>query len=168
GDGDNQRLLEGQNSVFDLPVVSGEIAAFRQDAAHFLSREWQHDLDFSDASFARIQEWAAGQPDAAQLSAPANLGALPTQGCKAFQWHGHAAAMVDFVAGPDGEAIHLVSVDRRALPAPSVGGLAVGETRTGRLPPWNTAMWNDGRRIYVALTSASPEQLQHWIGNDVP
>ena len=51
------------------------------------------------------------------LEVPAALAGQRTYGCKVWNWHGQRATLVCFVARGTGDVIHIVSVDRQALPA---------------------------------------------------
>lgn len=130
----------------------------RMAAAKFLSEGWRHDFDYPESSFPKIQQWAAEQPGQVRIEVPAELAANRTYGCKVFEWQGHRAMLVCFVAKDDDQVIHVVSVDRSALPdaertAPEQAPVFA---QVGR---WNTAVWSHGSRRYVALSTMSSETL---------
>ena len=136
--------------------------SFRLAAAKFLSEQWQHDFDYPESSFPKIQQWAAQQPDQARLEVPAELAGSRTYGCKVFQWRGHRATLVCFIARDEGQIIHIVSVDRSALPdaAKSASDDAPQFAPAGA---WNTAVWSRGSRRYVALTTADTQTLARYV-----
>ncbi len=154
-------LLLGLTAVWLRPPATGS-AAFRRDVASFLSEKWQHDFDFSEAQFPKISEWLARQPGSIRLEAPGGLAGSSTYGCKIFDWQGHRATLVCFLAKDEGGVIHIVSVDRAALPA---GDLAVPASapQFARAGEWNTALWTQGGRQYVALSTLSPAGLARYL-----
>lgn len=133
-------------------------AGFRTAAAQFLSDTWQHEFDLPEQSFPKIREWLAQQPGGLVIQAPAALAAQRTYGCKVWNWRGHRATLVCFVARGTGDVIHIVSVDRKELPAEvPVPDLAAPQfARTG---DWNTALWSQEGRVYVALTAGASRVL---------
>lgn len=133
-------------------------AGFRSAAATFLTDQWQHDFDFAEPSFPRIQDWVRHQSDRAVIDVPEGLAQLQTYGCKAFAWRGRSAYLVCFTPGPQGQVIHVVSVDRSSLPGIPASEIA-GTPSYARVGEWNTARWTRGSRLYVALTTADPEAL---------
>ena len=134
-----------------------DAAALRRDAAIFLSEKWQHDFDYPESSFPKIQEWAAQQSFHAQLEAPAGLAKSRTYGCKVFKWRGHTAALVCFVPEGKGQVVHIISVDRSALPTD--GSTSPEQRQLAKAGEWNTATWHQDGRSYVALTQLAPETL---------
>lgn len=134
-----------------------DAAALRKDAATFLSETWQHDFDYPESSFPKIQEWAAQQSFHARLEAPAGLARSRTYGCKVFKWRGHTATLVCFVPEGQGQVVHIISVDRSALPTD--GSASPDQRQLAKAGEWNTATWNQGDRSYVALTQLAPETL---------
>ena len=63
--------------------------------------------------------------------------------------------MVCFFPRDGGGVIHVVSVDRRALPA---------EIRPAEMQPavageWNTTGWTEGNRVYLAFSQRAPADL---------
>lgn len=133
-------------------------AGFRTAAATFLSDTWQHDFDLPEKSFPKIRDWLARQPGGVVLEVPAALAGQRTYGCKVWNWHGQRATLVCFVARGTGDVIHIVSVDRKALPADAPVPALAGP-QFARAGEWNTAMWSGSGRVYVALTTGAPEVL---------
>jgi hypothetical protein len=154
-------LLVGISAVWLGSPRTGA-AAFRQDVARFLTEDWQHDFDFEEAQFPAIREWLAQQPGAIQLEAPARLAGSTTYGCKVFDWRGHRATIVCFLAKDEGEIIHVVSVDRSALPASDIPVLAEAP-QFARAGEWNTALWSQGARQYVTFTTLNREGLARYL-----
>jgi hypothetical protein len=158
-------LLAGMVAVF-FPWRSvgdsGGARGFRTAAARFLTDEWAHDFDRRDRGFPALQEWAATRTAAARLEAPQGLRPLPTFGCKVFQWRGHEAFLICFSSGEDGQLIHLVSVDRAALPEASP--MTPGSAEPARAGEWNTLTWSSGGRVYVALSTMEPDRLLREVG----
>jgi len=131
------------------------LASLRTAAARFLTEDWAHDFDVTQASFPKIQEWAQQQPNSLQLDAPAGLVSSPTYGCKIFQWHGQRASLVCFLPKDGGAIIHVVSVERRALPAQ----LRPDEMQPVLAGEWNTTGWIAGERVYLALSQRTTADL---------
>ena len=138
-----------------------DAAALRKDAATFLSEKWEHDFDYPESSFPKIQEWAAQQSFHARLDAPAALANSRTYGCKVFKWRGHTATLVCFVPEGQSQVVHIISVDRSALPTD--GTASPGQPQLAKAGEWNTASWHQGARSYVALTQLTPETLSHIV-----
>jgi hypothetical protein len=153
-------LLTGAGMWFGRQQTAA--TAFRRDVAKFMSEDWQHDFDFPEASFPKICEWAARQPGGIQLQAPAQLAGNATFGCKIFEWRGRRATLVCFVTKAEGEVIHVVSVDRAALPATEIP-VPAGAPQFARAGEWNTALWTQGPRLYVALTTMNTEGLARYV-----
>jgi hypothetical protein len=154
-------LLVGISTVWLGSPRTGA-GAFRQDVAQFLTEDWQHDFDFAETRFPAIQEWLARQPGAIQLAVPARLAGSTTYGCKVFDWRGQRATIVCFLAKDEGEIIHIVSVDRSALPATEIPVPATAP-QFARAGEWNTAMWSQGNRQYVAFTTLNREGLARYV-----
>lgn len=154
-------LLLGVSAVW-LENQRVDAAAFRRDVAKFMSVEWLHDFDFPESSFPRIHEWAAQQPGKIQLEVPVQLAGASTYGCKIFNWRGNKATLVCFLAKAEGEVIHVVSVERSALP-PAERAVPVDAPQFARAGEWNTAMWSQGGRHYVALTTLNREGLARYL-----
>ena len=155
-DGGSDGQVAEASTAQDVP---GDL---RKAAAKFLSEQWKHDFDYPESSFPKIQQWAAEQPDQARIEVPADLAASQTYGCKVFEWQGHRAMLVCFIAKDDGQVIHIVSVDRSALPD--------AERIAPEQPPifaqigrWNTAVWSHGPRRYVALSTTASETLARYL-----
>lgn len=135
-----------------------DAADFRTAAANFLSDTWQHEFDLTERNFPKIREWLARQPGGILLEAPPALAGQRTYGCRVWSWRGHRATLVCFAARGTGDVIHIVSVDRKELPAElPVPDLAAPQyARTGE---WNTALWSQEGRVYVALTTGDSQVL---------
>ncbi len=135
-----------------------DAVAFRTAAAKFLSDTWQHDFDLPERSFPTIRDWLKQQPGGIQLEAPTALAGQRTYGCKVWAWRGHRATLVCFVAQKTGDVIHVVSVNRKDLPPETVVP-ADSAPQFARAGEWNTALWSQGERVYVALTTAATDIL---------
>ncbi len=153
---------EADGQVAEASAAQDVPGDLRKAAAKFLSEQWKHDFDYPESSFPKIQQWAAEQPDHARIEVPADLATSQTYGCKVFEWQGHRAMLVCFIAKDDGQVIHIVSVDRSALPdaertAPEQAPIFA------QVGPWNTAAWSHGTRRYVALSTTAPETLAGYV-----
>ena len=141
------------------------LAAFRDEAAQYLSSEWDHTFDFPSTEFPKIQEWVSQQPNRMELEAPKGLRDFSTYGCKIFKQNGQTRTLVCFVPRGGGTVVHLVSVDRSELPADATDDLKVDGLQFARAGQWNSASWEAGSRVYSAYTQASPELLAQWVKN---
>lgn len=150
-------LLVAVPAVWIILSPKTDAAALRRDAAIFLSEKWQHDFDYPESSFPKIQEWAAQQSFRIRLEAPAGLANSRTYGCKVFKWHGHTATLVCFVPEGQAQVVHIISVDRSALPTD--GSTSPDQRQLAKAGEWSTATWHQGGRSYVALTQLAPETL---------
>jgi len=99
-----------------------------------------------------IDGWLALRKLPAPLTLPSGLRKVPCLGCRTIVVDGYRGSMVcyDSDAGP----IHLVVFNR-----PCVLGSIPNTPVVSEMEGWTVAKWCDGRRAYIMLTRAAPDQV---------
>jgi hypothetical protein len=99
-----------------------------------------------------IDGWLALRELPAPLTLPSGLRKVPCLGCRTIVVDGYRGSMVcyDSDAGP----MHLVVFNR-----PCVLGSIPSTPVVSEMEGWTVAKWCDGRRAYIMLTRAAPDQV---------
>lgn len=134
------------------------LATLKGHLAEYLEKDWNHAFDLSNSDFATIHDWLRAQPRPVHFAAPAGLAAGRTYGCKTFECCGLPATMVCFTPKGGTTVVHVFRVQATALPdAPTKA------PQFTRINQWTAASWAGDDEVYVAFTTASPEELARWL-----
>ena len=143
-------------ALFMLPRTPvSDLATFRQDMVEFLDHDWDRTFDHADPDYAQLKLWLEGGSNPLEVDLPHRLATSRTIGCKALHWHGTTATLICFLPQNAGTAVHVFVVDLAAL-AERPGDAP----KLARLAHWNSATWTRGNKLYLALTTASLDQLR--------
>ena len=129
-------------------------ALFRQQMADYLAQRWEHRLDASPDSYAKLEQWLADQTAPVPENLPARLTAPPSFGCKVIEWRGTKATLICFNVSDANTTVHLLIVDRAAVRD------AAPETQFTNAGRWSSATWSRHGKTYVALCGGSSAALK--------
>ena len=136
------------------PSQPATVAFFRQQMADYLAQRWDHRLDASPDSYAKIEQWLAAQTAPVPEDLPVRLVSQPTYGCKVIEWRGTKATLICFNVRDAYTTVHLLVVDSAAVRD------AAPETQFTDAGRWSSATWSRHGKTYVALCEGSRAALE--------
>ena len=144
-------------AVVWLPVLTSRpdsFASFLTEMRDFLPQGFR--LHYANADLAAVARWFAETHDIAHYQVPL---ALATQtratGCRTIDWYGQKAALICFYTS-DGKVVHLVVLDRAAVPDPPTSA----RPSYARRDQWTSATWSAGDKAYLVLSTLDEARLR--------
>lgn len=142
-------------SAPDRRDVAGWQEAAAMEVAAIESDGSTGPLDHVVNDMPQIRAWLASQTCPSPATLPAQVRELTIFGCAKRSWRGQPLSIVCFSFDGDRE-VHLVTIDRKGLPAAPPSGKPTYATVRG----YETASWSEGEVAMMLIGKVRREELQ--------
>ena len=150
-------LISALAVVVWLPILTARpdsFASYQAEMGDFLPEGFR--LHYANSDLSAVARGFAETHHIANYQIPPAL-AMQTRatGCRTIDWYSQKAALICFYTS-DGKVVHLLMLDRAAVPDPPTSA----RPSYARRDHWTSATWRAGDKAYLVLTTLDEGRLR--------
>ncbi|SDT87227.1 hypothetical protein SAMN05444156_0283 [Verrucomicrobium sp. GAS474] len=142
-----------------LPLLRPSYASYEGELAEQIACGEVTQLAHESPDVATLEHWLAANHAPSPIVLPGSLQAVPSLGCRTFNWKGRQVGQVCFTL-ENGKIVHLFVIRDagwRPATAPPQGQ---GHSQFNRHGDWTLASWRDGATTYVLAGEGDLETVK--------